>query len=369
VKTRDLRSAALERLENTSQENRAEVGRLESLPKWLNLMPMVLQWLWLGLKYRSITLPSAANPSITAGGLIGEGKSEYFRVMGAHARGHTADFAMLENQGPRSATRAEDLMCEAGLEYPLILKPDIGWCGFGVRLVQDRKELEAYLDQFPAGEIIMLQRFMTCEGEAGIYYVRHPDLDRGRVASILLRYFPRVVGDGWHTVAELIAAHSRVRRLTRDGHSEACCDPLYVPSPGEIVRVSITGSTRVGGLYRDGSALITSALESAVDAIAQDMPDLHVARFDVRFESLAALCSGTGFKIIEVNGVGSEAVHAWDPKYSLPEAYEIVFAKQRLLFSIGAVMRARGREPISFFEMADLYLRQSRLIRRYPRSN
>jgi hypothetical protein len=32
---------------------------------------------------------------------------------------------------------------------------------------------------------------------------------------------------------------------------------------------------------------------------------------------------------MEVNGAGSEAVHAWDPKYSIREVYGIVFAKQR----------------------------------------
>ncbi|MEJ7746225.1 MAG: hypothetical protein WKF61_05645 [Luteimonas sp.] len=67
------------------------VGRFEQLPKWLNLIPMVAQWLWLGLRYRSVTLPSAANPRITAGGMVGEGKLEYFDIMGSLARASTAE--------------------------------------------------------------------------------------------------------------------------------------------------------------------------------------------------------------------------------------------------------------------------------------
>lgn len=34
--------------------------------------------------------------------------------------------------------------------------------------------------------------------------------------------------------------------------------------------------------------------------------------------------------------VGSEAVHARDPRWSLRQAYAIVFAKQRRLFAIGS---------------------------------
>ncbi|MEP6633345.1 MAG: hypothetical protein ABJA62_03970, partial [Luteimonas sp.] len=67
-------------------------GRFEQLPKWLNLIPMVVQWLWLGLRYGSVTLPSSANPAITAGGLVGEGKLEYFAIMGALAKAATAQY-------------------------------------------------------------------------------------------------------------------------------------------------------------------------------------------------------------------------------------------------------------------------------------
>jgi hypothetical protein len=99
------------------------------------------------------------------------------------------------------------------------------------------------------------------------------------------------------------------------------------------------------------------------------MKDLHVARFDVRYESIGAMRAGHSFNIIEVNGAGSEAVHAWDPRYTLSEAYRIVFEKQRMLFAIGAAMRKRGHRPISGWAMAKLFLRQGRLIRRYPPSN
>ena len=355
---------------DSAHENAVGVGRLERLPKWLNLIPMIGQWLWLSLWHGSWTLPATANPTITAGGLVGEGKSEYFGIMGSTARAHTADFAVLENTRTEAALQdAEKAMRELGLEYPVILKPDIGWCGFGVRIVRSREELQAYLEAYPRGENIILQRFISYEGEAGIYYVRHPNELRGRITGILLRFFPRVVGDGRSTVAELMARNQRTRRLGQDGRSDSWCDTTMIPALGEIVRVCVTGSTRVGGLYRDGTSLVTPALQDALHDITADMKDLHVARFDVRYESIGELRKGTAFKIIEVNGAGSEAVHAWDPSYTLAQAYRIVFEKQRTIFSIGAAMRKKGHQPPGGLEMARLYLRQARLIRRYPPSN
>jgi hypothetical protein len=63
---------------------------LERMPKWLICVPLAVQWCWLGLRFGSLTLPSAANPGITAGGLVGEGKLEYFAQLGPAGRAATA---------------------------------------------------------------------------------------------------------------------------------------------------------------------------------------------------------------------------------------------------------------------------------------
>jgi hypothetical protein len=345
------------------------VGMLERLPKWLNLVPMIIQCLWLGLRYRSLTLPSVTNPAITSGGMVGEGKLEYFATMGAHAQQLTARYTSLVNEGAPSLPAACAAMAECGLDYPMIAKPDIGWCGFGVRIIRDERELQHYLIAFPRGERIILQRFIADEGEAGIFYMRDPDEAQGSLLGILLRHYPRVIGDGVSPIRMLIAADPRLARLGRDGLSEPCCDVTAVPGDGEIVRVTTIGSTRVGGLYRDASAAMTPALSAAIDRVARDMTQFHVGRFDVRFTSMAELREGRGFTIIEVNGAGSEAVHAWDPQFTLREAYGIVFAKQRRLYRLAAKMRARGHRPIGIIRLAQLYRKQRRLIRQYPASN
>ena len=342
---------------------------IERIPKWLNLVPMVMQWGWLGLRYGSVTLPSSANPHITAGGLVGDTKSEYFACMGPLAQAYVAPFVMVQVQGIDVASKALQAMSNAGLTFPVVAKPDLGWCGFGVRKLDDAAALDDYLAHYPQGESLMLQHYLDEPGEAGIFYVRHPQQAQGWLLGILLRHYPQVTGDGISTVAQLIARNPRLQRAMSHPEEHECQhDPDEVPLVGETVRLSLIGSTRVGGRYEDGSELASEALLQAVDAIAQDMPSFHIGRFDVRYHTLADLRAGR-FTIMEVNGAGSEAVHAWDPKYSVWEVYRKVFAKQRVLFALGAFNRARGHRPIGMLELARHHLRQQRLIRRYPPSN
>ncbi|MEO6365623.1 MAG: hypothetical protein ABIO38_06210, partial [Luteimonas sp.] len=341
-----------------------EVGRFEQLPKWLNLVPMVLQWLWLGIRYRSVTLPSAANPHITAGGLVGEGKLEYFRQMGPLARAATAEHIGVRVEESTHASDVVAAMHAAGLRFPIVVKPDLGWCGYGVRKIVDDDALAHYLSLYPRGQMLVLQRYLAEEGEAGLFYMRHRDELTGRLVGVLLRHYPHVIGNGRDTVATLIAADQRLKRATGSRLHECLYDPAFVPSAGEKVRLSTIASTRVGGMYEDATAAATPALTARIDAIARDMPDFHVGRFDVRYSTLEALRAGE-LTIMEVNGAGSEAVHAWDPKYSIAEVYRIVFAKQRALFRIADANRRAGHRPIGMRALARLHLEQQDLMGRY----
>lgn len=344
-------------------------GALERMPKWLICIPLAVQWLWLALRYRSSTLPSAANPAITSGGLIGEGKLEYFNGMGPLARSATARHCAISTHCHCSGAELKQMMADAGLAFPVVAKPDLGLCGYGVRRIDNLPDLQAYLAAFPANEVVVLQAYLVLEGEAGIFYARDPDTDTGCVIGLALRYFPQVIGDGRHNVAELINAHARTRRLLSSPRHDCQHAGSRVPALGEVVRLATIGSTRVGGLYRDGAAWITPALTTAIDAIARDMPQFHFGRFDVRFDGLSSLAAGCGFTIMEVNGAGSEAIQAWDPDAGLLRGFALIFAKQRKLFAIGDAMRRRGVRPIGLLTLARLYRRQQQLIRGYPPSN
>ena len=341
---------------------------LERMPKWLICVPLVLQWVWLSLRHGGITLPSSANPAITSGGLVGETKREYFDSMGPLALAATAQFCAVPPALRPSMTGVLGALARQGITFPLIAKPDLGMCGFGVRLIADADALAAYFQAFPAGQTVILQEYLPQEGEAGVFYARDPGQAQGRIIGLALRYHPRVTGDGVSTILELIEADPRAARARLPGH-ELAVDCSRVPAVGESVRLATIGSTRVGGLYRDGAACITPTLTAAIDAIARDMKHFYFGRFDLRFADLPALREARDLRIMEVNGAGSEAIQAWDPDLRLAQALRMIFSKQRTLFEVAAANRRRGYKPIGLWRLAQLHFMQQRLLENYPPSN
>lgn len=354
-------------LESDLPLTRAEpvaIAPIERLHKWVLCTPLVAQYLWLSLKHFSITLPTAANPNIETGGFVGESKASYFAQIGDEFRDWILPVASVA-----PGDESELVRQRAGLTYPLIAKPDIGWCGYGVRRIADVAELKAYADAFPRDATFLLQALAPEPNEAGIQYLRWPGETRGHVVALTVRHLPHVIGDGVQTVSALIALDPRTalkESLYRSVLGDAAL--ARVPARGEHVQLTTIASARVGSRYEDAGRLVTAALNDIIDRISRAMPDFHFGRFDVRFESVEALQQGR-FSIIEVNGAGSEAIQFWDPGLSLIDAYRGVFAKQRQLFALGAAMRRRGHKPITLAHLIRAHLHQQRLIRGYPKSN
>ena len=323
---------------------------------------MVVQWLWLAVRYRSISLPSAADPALFCGGLAGESKMEYFRqIEPAVAAWVARTGTVVANADALAQARA--VLTGLNLSYPVIAKPDVGWCGFGVRRLDNEQALAAYIAAYPAGETFLLQEYLGDGGEAGLFYVRWPGQTRGKIESLTVREPPTVRGNGNSSVRNLILADERLR-----GRLQMYDNLDHVPAAGERIVLSVVWSHRAGGHYRDLSAEITDALHERIDAIATGMPDLHVARFDVRFASMTELARGQ-FKIIEVNGSGSEAINFFDPHVPFLAAYEGVLRKQAMVFALAAENRRRGFAPCGAQALFAAYRRQQRLISLYPKSN
>eukprot|EP01036_Dinobryon_divergens_P011645 gene11645-15683_t len=102
-----------------------ECSLLERMPKWLICVPLVVQWLWLSVRHGGATVPSAANPNLTSGGLVGEGKLEYFEGMGPLARALTADHCAVRNDDAATEPALRQTMERSGLGFPLVVKPNL----------------------------------------------------------------------------------------------------------------------------------------------------------------------------------------------------------------------------------------------------
>jgi len=352
------------------------VSTAERIPNAILYIPVIVRWFLLAVRYRSLTLPSSANPMIETGGFMGESKSSVMNQVGDTQKTWLAEYVTFHLNGSDTESelgRAISLMTDNGLSFPIVAKPDIGWNGYGVNLVEDRDHLFKYLVSFPHGEKLMLQRPVHHDGEAGIFYVRIPGEPKGRIYSITLRYFPYVVGDGKSNLCTLIQTDPRTKLRAgfylgeKDNHLGFGKEDLeHIPQEGELIRLAFIGSLRVGGLYRDASHLITPELTDRFDAIAGSMPEFYYGRFDIRFESTDLLKEGKGFSIIEINGAGAEAIQAWDPDVSLFKLYREFFRAQSLLFKVASINRSRGFKPMPVKDFLRAVKRQNRLIDSYP---
>lgn len=355
------------------------IGAAERIPAKVFYAPLAANWLWLGLRHRSLSLPSIANPRIEVGGLWGESKRAYLDMIAGSSRRWVARYAALDR---RPGDPADDLRRalaaarDAGIDFPLVVKPDIGWQGYGVRLIHTEEELADYIRAFPEGATFLLQELIDWQGEAGIFYSRMPGEAAGRVTAVTLRYFPHVVGDGVHSVRDLILAEERSAWKSRlhlgqsREHGGVHKDLLdQVPATGALVRLSFIGSIRVGGIYRDAPQVLTRELNDRFDAISRGMDNFYYGRFDIRFASIDRLARGEDFRIIEVNGAGSEAISAWDPSIRICKVYSRLRAQQRTMFQIGALNRDRGERPAGLWKLIAAAWRQTRLIGKYPPSS
>jgi membrane protein DedA with SNARE-associated domain len=290
----------------------------QRIPLGLIYLPLLVRWLGFALRYRSLTLPTVANPGFCMpDGRWDEPRSAYLRAAAAGAPQWVANFVVM-TRSPSLGTlsteveRARQLLVGAELAFPLVAKPDLG--GAGARRIDEVAQLREYLRHVPAGEKLILQRLAPEAGVATVLYARLPGARSGRILSLTVRQH-RTAGGG-----------------------RAC--------------------------YRDARRCITPELEAVIDAIARAMPEFHYGRFELRFASPEELMRGTRLSIIEINGVTGTAKETWDPSLKLGEVYRRMVEQQRIMFLIGDKNRARGFTPIGCADVIWSLVRRNQFSRR-----
>lgn len=140
-------------------------------------------------------------------------------------------------------------------KYPIVIKPN--WCssqGKNVYKVNNKDELINIINNFPHREM-MIQKFNNHQFEGSILYEKYPFSKTGEI-----------------TVFEKIRKNHKI-----DNYNAHDC-----------IIANITNKT-------------DDRLKIIVNNISRKIPDLNVARYDIKYNSLEDLRNGN-FKILEVNG-------------------------------------------------------------------
>ncbi len=303
--------------------------------------PVLVYNLFLWIKYKSITLSTLANPGFKDGGFIKESKSEILDKIGL--KNSVAVYQVVKGnlQVDEKKSLVEEFMTSNHLEYPIVIKPDIGQRGEGVVIPKNPIQLNIELKKINNDFIV--QKYISGE-EYGIFYYRLPHDENGRIYSITKKNHLWLEGNGKHTLEELILQDSRAVCLA-EKHFEQHVDELFtVPADGKKIHLVEVGTHARGSIFLDGIHLKTDQLVNKIDEISKSIEGFYFGRFDLKVPSEQHLKDGNEIKVLEVNGLTSEATHIYDPKYNFFYGVKVLMNQWKLAYKIAHQVRSLNPE-------------------------
>lgn len=314
----------------------------EFAPTWVVYFPFLFYSLYWIAKTRSLTFFTAANPRIPNGGLFGESKYDILKMLPPSV---IPTSILIENPSEWTPDSLLKRLHAAKIYFPFILKPDKGERGRGVLKISNEEDLSAYLRlySFP----VIAQSFITEKEEYGILYHRLPTATKGEVTSIVVKNFLSITGDGVNAMETLWLQNQRCLyhwELLQQQYQEK---KHFIPKQGETIILVEIGNHSRGTTFLNGNHLINEKLTETIDKLAKQIPEFYIGRFDLKAENFEALCEGK-LKIMELNGVGAEPGHIYDPSYPVWKSYRDLLGHWHNIAEIARFNYRSGYEKIPF---------------------
>ncbi|VAX35794.1 hypothetical protein MNBD_PLANCTO03-1245, partial [hydrothermal vent metagenome] len=264
----------------------------EFWPGWIYYLPLLPWCTWLALRHRGLMSFTCANPAIPCGGgVVGESKHDILTALAPVGEALLAA-VLLEPDTPAVRFAALKAAMRDGRlppDYPVVLKPDTGQRGYGVRIAHNDADAKDYLTHMHRP--VIAQAYHPGPIEIGVSWVRtipkepvntqgddlsnsqgnrlshlqggglssprrlpntHPH-PLGRIFSLTIKHFPAIQGDGTHTLEHLITQHPRYRcqasvLLARLGDRQH-----DIPKAGEHISLGSIGNHSQGAIFRDAA--------------------------------------------------------------------------------------------------------------------
>ncbi|MFK7910426.1 MAG: VTT domain-containing protein [Akkermansiaceae bacterium] len=328
--------------------------RWEFWPSWVIYLPVGFYILLLAIRYRSLTLFTASSPAIPDSGFAMDSKGD---ILDLFPKSDMVPSYLHLPANREKTNRVESLhkfMLENQLDFPIVLKPDIGERGIGVAIIKSKEEATEYLQG--CSDEVIAQEF--CPGdEFGVYYVRMPDQDEGFIYSIAKKHPQSIIGNGEKNLEQLILEDPRAVAMARYYLRKFSTRLDEVPAKGEKVTLVEIGTHARGAVFTDERKLITPELTKVIDQLTQSAGAIHCGRYDLRVPHANDLKAGKNIRILEFNGVTGEPAHVYQPGYPLLHGIRDLCRQWKFAFVAGKQNRQNGHIPTSIGGLLSLIRR------------
>ena len=292
--------------------------------KYIPISPV---WVWYIFRSGTPWFFTPSNPTLTFGGFEGEGKKEMYEQLPDGSYPHTTYIQ------PRINFEAvEKQVADAGFKYPFIVKPNVGMMGFMFRKISNADQLKKYHDTIHIEYLV--QELIDYELEVSAFYFRMPDQAKGIISGFLKKESPYIIGDGVHSIEELMRQHEGIRFkqdefLTK--HEEWKKDIL---PPNQKYYLSHASNRSQGGTLIGIDHEIDERLQKLFDGFSHHAGKFYYGRYDIKCKSVEDLKEAKNYSILEFNGAGAGTQHVYANNYSLWKAMSVILTHWRMMFRI-----------------------------------
>ena len=333
----------------------------EYWPFHIVYIPIYFLWAFYALKAKSIFFFNASNPTITNGGFIMESKKEIYDLIPQKYYPKT-EFVK-ENEKFDSV---EETLQKSKIKYPFIVKPDIGLRGSAVKIINSLGELKVYHSK--ANFDYLLQDLIPFKNEIGIFYVRFPNEDRGKITGIVSKEFLIVVGDCKSSIRTLLKQNPRFELQLKTLEKEFGNTLENILPSGESLNLVPFGNHCRGAKFIDGQNLITPKLNEIINEMCLQINGFYFGRMDLMYNSIEELEEGKNFQVVEINGAGSEPTHIYDPKHSIFFAWKELARHITYMYQISVENHKNGHPYLPHkagMEQYRLHLAQNKILNHF----
>lgn len=316
--------------------------------------PIFFYWIYLSIKARSLGFFNASNPRIVNGGFALESKKEIYDLIPKQYYPDTLFF-----KANTSWDHLLSIIENNTIDFPFIIKPDVGLQGLRVEKINSIKELKKYFNAINYD--FLVQEYINYPLEIGLFYYRMPNENKGTITGIVYKDFLIVKGNGVNTIQELIEQNPRFA-LQLDTLKQKFGEKLKEVLPkDEALNLVPFGNHVRGSKFTDVSYWINEKLTETFNEICVQIPDFYFGRLDIMFQSREDLEQGINFSIVELNGAGSEPTHIYDPKHSIFFAWKEIIKHYDILYKISTFNHQKGHSYLNIKQSRQLVIDNKKL--------